>query len=310
MSKSIKIHHPPRRLFKRSPRSLKNLSSKRNAQKKWRSGSKKSFEAGLGGKRDEKSWGIDIVTLWRGVMWCNFKSCVIPYHLHASVWRRSLVNEEKGFCKHSAIDSKEYSSKPHCGKTGISLLEGNFHFFLLPFDWRQWLTLQNHQDAPLVRTFQESVWDGAVGLWKPVGEAGYGRMESKMSSKCVQKRISVGSVIIWYHLYILAIGRWISDWATPFFSSAAQDVRYYRRESAVFGWTDDGIATILLFCSTEWHYPFAKRQPQDSRQCWWLSPQRTLALFCSWVKFWKQRIWMDWIAEVAEVEYLNQNQSN
>lgn len=72
----------------------------------------------------------------------------------------------------------------------------------------------------------------------------------------------------------------IGDWqmnfrlGNTFFSSAAQDVRYYRRESAVFGWTDDGIATILLFCSTEWHYPFAKRQPQDSRQCWWLSPQR------------------------------------
>lgn len=107
----------------------------------------------------------------------------------------------------------------------------------------------------------------------------------------------------------------VGDWqmnfrlGNTFFSSAAQDVRYYRRESAGMNW--------WWYCHCLFNrmtLPLAKRQPQDSRQCWWLSPQEdfgSLALFCSWVKFWKeQRIWMDWIAEVAEVEYLNQNQSN
>lgn len=157
------------------------------------------------------------------VMWCvtGVTSNLVSFpHLHASVWRKSLVNAEEGFASIQQLIPKSTLANPIAVRQEFPLVEGNFHFFLLRFDWRQWLTLQNHQDsplAPLVITFQESVWDGAVGLWKPVGEAGYGRMESNMSSKCVQKRISVGSVIIWYHLYILAIGRWISDWATPFF---------------------------------------------------------------------------------------------
>ncbi len=116
-------------------------------------------------------------------------------------------------------------------------------FFFFENDWQ----FEILKIPSLVRRFQESVWDGAVGLWKPVGEAGDGRMESRMPSKCVRKRSHVESV--------LAIVRWIS--------SAAQDVRYYRRSLQRCDELIMVLSCIVAVCSTEQHCRLLSQQHKE-----------------------------------------------
>lgn len=249
----------------------------------------------------------------RDVVWCGVTSNLVSFpiicmHLFDV---NLLSTKRQGFASIQQVIPKSTLANPIAVRQEFPPVEGNFHFFLLRFDWRQWLTVQNHQDSSL----GENIPGVCLGrcCWS-LETCWRGRRWQDGKQHVKQMRSKKNLCRICNHLIpFVHIGDWQMNFrlGNTFFSSAAQDVRYYRRESAVLGWTNDGTVTV---CSTEWHYPFAKRQPQDSRQCWWLSPQEdfgSLALFCSWVKFWKeQRIWMDWIAEVAEVEYLNQNQSN
>ena len=155
------------------------------------------------------------------VMWCvtgvtsNLVSFpIICMHLFDV---NLLSTKRKGFASIQQVIPKSTLANPIAVRQEFPPFEGNFLFFLLRFDWRQWLTLQNHQDSPL----GENILGVCLGrcCWS-LETCWRGRRWQDGKQHVKQMRSKKNLCRICNHLYILiilAIGRWISDWATtPF----------------------------------------------------------------------------------------------